>query len=159
MSLARIPFTAEDEGIIRSLGGWMLFIAIVHFIIGGLLLICGCFGVFGAVASIATQGIAGILMVVMVAFLALIAVALIGQGVLLVQGRTAFRGVADTDHADQQFLAEAFGKLKTYFLVEVVVGGLGLVMTIIQIVNVLISDVPPGAMMGPGAGGGFGGGM
>jgi hypothetical protein len=82
-------------------------------------------------------------MVVMVAFLALIAVALIGQGVLLVQGRTAFRGVADTDHADQQFLAEAFGKLKTYFLVEVVVGGLGLVMSLIQIVQVLVSDVPP----------------
>jgi hypothetical protein len=44
--------------------------------------------------------------------------------------------------------------------VEVVVGGLGLVMSLIQIVQVLVSDVPPGSMMGPGAGGGgFGGGM
>ena len=67
--------------------------------------------------------------------------------------------VADTDYADQQFLAEAFGKLKKYFLVEVDVGARGLVMTLIQIVNVIISDVPPGSMMGPGAGGGFGGGM
>ena len=160
MSLARIPFTQEDEGIIRSLGGWMLFIAILHFIGGGLFGICGCCGAFGAVAQLATLGLSGIVLMLQVLLLVLLSAAWIGQGVLMVQARTAFRGVADTDHADQQFLAEAFKKMKSVFMVEVILGILYLVLNIVTLVNNLVSDVNPAMMMNQGQGfGGMGGGM
>lgn len=136
MSVARIPFSTEDEGVLRQLSGWMLFIAIVHFVGAGLLLLGGCCVLVGGssvLAGASSMGPGaelgmgmGALFVVIAAFMAVLTAILIFQGVLLVQARSDFNQVVQSDVSDQAYLTSAFRRLKLFFLIEVALGVLGL---------------------------------
>jgi len=153
-SLARIPFTPEQEGTISTLAGWMLFVLVVHFIAGGLALIGSCLGVFGAVASFGVSPVYGALQVVQMLLVLGLAVALLVQGVLLVQARSALSGVVQTDTSDQQHLTVAFRRLKMFFLIEVGFTGLNLLMALVGLGMTFV--MPDMADLGGGfdAGGG-----
>lgn len=139
MSVARIPFTSAEEGVLSQLAGWMLFIAIVHFIGAAFALFGSCIilgtGVLGAGAASQLGGAQmGLAMIVVAVLVAVAAIVLLYQGVLLVQARSRFQAVVRTDEADQANLSAGFGKLKLFFAIEVVLGVLGLVSNAGQIV-------------------------
>jgi hypothetical protein len=132
MSVSRIPFTAVEEGVLRQLSGWMLFIAIVHFIVAAFALVAGClfasmgsvltaaFAKFGAVAG---AGIAVVILALVVSVVA--ATILTIQGVLLTQARGSFFAVVTSDAADQLHLVNGLRKLRLFFLIEIILLGLG----------------------------------
>jgi hypothetical protein len=157
-SLARIPFTPEQEGTISTLAGWMLFVLVVHFIAGGLALIGSCLGVFGAVASFSLSPVYGALQVVQMLLVLGLAVALLVQGVLLVQARGALSSVVQTDTSDQEHLSVAFKRLKVFFLVEVGFTGINLLMALVSLGMTFAMPEIPDLGGGFGPGGGFGGG-
>lgn len=131
MSVARIPFSHAEESVLTQLGGWMLFIAIIHFLGAAFAILGAClfFGVGAMGAGAASQlggAEMGIAMMVGGFVVVVMGAILIVQGVLLLQARTSFRAVALTDEADQAHLSEGFRKLKLFFLIEVILGALGL---------------------------------
>lgn len=119
MTTARIPFTPADEAKIASMGQWMMVVAIIHFVIGGLVLIFMCFGCLG-VAAMLSQGLPGIFGAIRAFFGLLAGPVLVGQGALLLQAKKAFDTVITSDQNDQAFLAEGFMKVKIFFIIEVV---------------------------------------
>lgn len=137
-SIARIPFSQSDEAMINSMSGWMLFLAIVHFLGGAFFLTCGCFGGIGAGASFAVSPVgAALLTLQMLSFLVL-GVLLTVEGVMLVQARGALGAVVTSDQNDQELLSRAFNKLKLFFMLELLwfainifVGLLGLALAIV----------------------------
>ena len=60
MSTARIPFTPEDEGAIKTLTGTMLFLLILNFLFGALGLLGGCFSFIGVPTQLAIHPMAGV---------------------------------------------------------------------------------------------------
>jgi hypothetical protein len=161
MSLARIPFTSEDEGVIRSLVNWMLFVTIaVNFIACGIGLILSCIGGIGVAGMFSISATRGVFTLLSVVFLFLMCATYIGQGVVMVQARGSLQAVATTDDADQAHLSVAFRKLRVVFLIEVVFAVLSLLMQVVQLIASFVVDGPIGGMPGGNLGGsGFGGGM
>lgn len=138
MSLDRIPFTTADEAMIRSLAGWMTFMAVFHIIGGTLGLgVGGCLALGGAAATMRSALAGGIILVVMVLVLAMCA-AILGQGILLLGARASFHSMATTDDADQDHLSAGFRKLKTFFLLEVILGGLALLSAGLGVVSLVL---------------------
>lgn len=134
MTTARIPFSASDEGAITGLTQWMLVVSIIHFVIGAIALIFSCLACVG-VASLLSGGLQGILAVFRAGVFLLSGPVLIGQGVLLMQARTAFDAVVATDTNDQALLGHAFGRLRLFFMIEVGYGLIGLLTGCIDIVT------------------------
>jgi hypothetical protein len=141
-SLARIPFSPRDEGRIDSASRWMRFIAIVQIVgavIGLVVLVVlgSIVSLFGAeimqklreaaeqegakvdLDAVLAAPIGVILFVVGVIAFASLAVQLWASMVLYRAGDN-FAQVAATDVADQDFLADGFTNLKTYFYIEAV---------------------------------------
>jgi hypothetical protein len=118
MTTARIPFTPADEAKISSMGQWMLVVAIIHFVMGGIVLLMSCFGCVG-IAAVLSQGLTGIMGAVALFFALLSGPVLVGQGVLLLQAKKSFDMVVTSDQNDQAFLAEGFTKVKIFFMIEV----------------------------------------
>jgi hypothetical protein len=131
MSVARIPFSHAEESVLTQLGGWMLFIAIVHFLGAAFAILGACLflgvGAMGAGAASQLGGAEmGVAMMVGGFIVVVVGAILIAQGVLLIQARNGFQAVAQTDDSDQAYLSYGFRKLKMFFLIEVILGALGL---------------------------------
>ncbi len=120
MTTARIPFTQDDENAIRTLAGTMLFLLILNFAFGGLGILGGCLSFIGVPGRMMLHPMAGAATLMTAFSLTLYCVGMIGQGVLLVQTRRALEQVVSTDTQDQALLAEAFAKLRLFFLLEAV---------------------------------------
>lgn len=134
-SLARIPFSKHDELMIASLAKWMNFMGWFQMFAGVamLLLLVAVATVAGHIvpkslkAQSGTLGLLGLL-------LAGLAVVIIWGGSLLTAAADRFKLVALTDEADQDFLATGFGKLKTFFLIEVATGFITIAVTVMQFI-------------------------
>ncbi len=120
MTTARIPFTSDDESAIRTLVGTMLFLLIVNFAFGGLGMLGGCLSFVGLPARMAFHPLAGVALLLTASCTFLYCAGMVGQGVLLVQIRSALERVVTTDTQDQALLAEAFAKLRLFFGLEAV---------------------------------------
>ena len=121
MSVARIPFTPDDERKISSLGTWMMAVAVIHFIIGGLVVLLSCCGLIG-IAQMLTQGLTGILGALRGGLGLLAGPILLGQGYLLVMAKKHMDAVVQTDTDDQAQLASAFKQIKIFVMIEGVYG-------------------------------------
>ena len=120
MTVARIPFTADDEGAIRQLTGAMMFLLVVNFLFGALMLLGGCLAFAGVPMNFQAHPAAGAGAVLTALAMAVYALGMIGQGAILVQARQALAAVVDTDTSDQLHLSLAFSRLKMFFLLEAV---------------------------------------
>lgn len=141
-SLARIPFSPRDEGRIDSASRWMRFIAVVQ-IVGSiiamvaLVMVGSIISLFGAeimskLREAAAQDGAQVdietvlaapigLILVVFGVIALVTVAVqLWASMLLYRAGDNFAQVVATDVADQDFLADGFANLKTYFYIEAV---------------------------------------
>lgn len=118
MSLARIPFTEADHQVIRTLNGWMLFLAIIHFIAAFFVLTCGCLATFGAVAAIAQTPLGGVFYTLQMMTLPVLGAVMLTEGIFVLQARSALGRLVDTDTDDQAELSAAFNKLKLFFMLE-----------------------------------------
>ena len=130
-SLMRSPFAAADELTIISMARWMRFIAIVTIISGLLTFTAVIVGVFFVglmtVPLTLRVGHGADLLVVHRGYLMLgacfaLALSLVNLyiGSVLYQAADAFDRVAQTDEADQKYLAFGVERLKRYFQTFVV---------------------------------------
>lgn len=138
MTTARIPFDASEEKRILGLGQWMMAVAIIHFLLGGLVVLLSCFACIGA-AQMLSQGLTGIFGALRVFFALLSGPVLIIQGVLLLKAKKSFDTVVATDQNDQAELATAFGQVRVFFMIEVAYGALQLCLTMVDIVTPVIA--------------------
>jgi len=120
MSTARIPFTSEDESAIRMLVGTMLFLLVINFAIGGFGLLGGCLSFLAVPSRLLIHPMAGVASVLTASCMFFYCAGMVGQGVLLVQTRSALERVVTTDTQDQALLGEAFAKLRLFFALEAV---------------------------------------
>lgn len=120
MTAARIPFTPDDESAIRTLVGTMLFLLVVNFIFGGLGILGGCLSFLGVPQQMAMHPMAGVGALLTALFTLLYCAGMVGQGALLFQTRRSLEQVVTTDTQDQALLADAFAKLRLFFLLEAV---------------------------------------
>jgi len=118
MSVARIPFTTEEESMISTLNGWMLFLAIVHFIGAAFFLLCGCFAMLPAFAVIGNNPLGGVAYTLQMFTLPILGALMLAEGVFALQARGALDAMISSDSADQQHLSTAFAKLKLFFMLE-----------------------------------------
>lgn len=133
-ALARIPFTPQTESVIRQMAGWMLFVAIVHFVLGLLVSLAGFGG--GATVLVAIGGGGGVEFLIAL-FLVLVygslGLVMLLEGILLVRARSALGAVVDSDTNDQEHLSAALRRLEVFFYVEIVLGLLSLLGSVLQI--------------------------
>ncbi len=120
MTTARIPFTQDDESAIRTLAGTMLFLLILNFAFGGIGILGGCLSFVGVPGRMLIHPMAGVATFMIAFSVSFYCAGMIGQGVLLAQTRRALEQVVATDTQDQALLAEAFSKLRLFFLLEAV---------------------------------------
>lgn len=97
--LSRIPFTARDEQVLRSLSVWMKIAAVINLING----------VVNAVNVVYPRLNPGKAIEAVVAILV---------GVWVWQAAGSFHKVATTDRADQDYLVEGFTRLRRVFLLQ-----------------------------------------
>jgi hypothetical protein len=97
--LARIPFSIEAEGHIKSLALWLS-------ILGWLNIVAAVFNLIGVLSSVRNSG-------QFVNFLISLLL-----GIWARQAASAFRAVATTDTADQAYLVQGFTKLRAIFLLQ-----------------------------------------
>ncbi|MDQ3033776.1 MAG: hypothetical protein M3Y87_15275 [Myxococcota bacterium] len=126
MTVARIPFTPSDESAIRTLVGTMLFLLIVNFVIGGLMVVGSCFAFLGVPGQLTFHPLAGVGMVMSALGIVLYGGGTIGQGVLLLQIRRSLEQLVQTDSQDQSLMADAFAKLRIFFLLEAALFAVGM---------------------------------
>ena len=131
--LERIPFSIEDELMIMSMAKWKKFVAVFHMIGGGLLILGAVF--VSSYVSSKLMGDAAAPVAVIIGLALAIGGVLIWQGSLLYSAGEFFDLVAKTDDADQDYVAKGFGKLKMFFIVEGVVGGLSVLGSISNLFN------------------------
>lgn len=120
MTAARIPFSPDDESAIRTLVGTMLFLLIVNFVFGGLGIVGGCISFLGVPAQMSMHPLAGVGALITALMMLLYFAGMIGQGALLLQTRKSLELVVTTDSQDQALFADAFAKLRLFFLLEAV---------------------------------------
>jgi hypothetical protein len=145
-SLARIPFSKDDEGVINGLNTWMMVAAIVHFIGAALFLPCGCFATFGMGMQISVSPIGGILGVVQMLCLMALGVVLIVEGVAIVRARGALEKVVSTDQNDQELLSQAFRHMRLFFTLELAWFALNLLVALLALVVAIVAP----ELAGPG---------
>lgn len=155
-SLARIPFRPADEQVINTLNGWMLFLAIMHFVGAAFIFLGGCFGAFGAITLLAVNPLWGILTAVQMLLVLVLGVGLVAEGAMLVQARSALSKVVASDVDDQKFLSTAFQRLKFFFMLELVWFALNVFFALLGLVTALVAPEMAGG--GLGGLGGMGGG-
>ncbi|MDQ3035844.1 MAG: hypothetical protein M3Y87_25800 [Myxococcota bacterium] len=150
MSVARIPFTPDDESAIRTLTGTMLFLLVINFIFGGLGLLGGCLVGFGVVGTMAIHPLAGIGTLIMALAMLLYALGMLGQGALLVQVRRSLDQMLRTDSQDQSLMSDAFAKLRLFFGLEAVLFLVAIMLTFGSALTQAFGAMMPGQL-----GGGF----
>ena len=120
MTAARIPFSPEDESAIRTLVGTMMFLLIVNFVFGGLGVLGGCLSFLGVPQQMSMHPMAGVGALITALMMLIYSAGMIGQGAILFQTRKSLEQVVTTDTQDQALLADAFAKLRLFFLLEAV---------------------------------------
>lgn len=120
MTAARIPFSPDDESAIRTLVGTMMFLLVVNAIFGGLGILGGCVSFLGVPAQMALHPMAGVGGILTALMILLYCAGMVGQAALLFQTRRSLEQVVTTDSQDQALLADAFAKLRIFFLIEAV---------------------------------------
>lgn len=138
-SVARIPFSPQDETVISTLNGWMLFLAIIHFIGAAFFLLCGCIAVVGAAGQIAQAVLGGIVYTLQMFTLPVLGAIMLAEGIFAIQARAALDKVVSTDQADQQFLTEAFKKLKLFFMLELAWFGVSVVSSLLGMIVTIVA--------------------
>jgi hypothetical protein len=118
-ALSRLPFTARDEASIRALCNWMQ-IAAVFSIVGA---------IFKVVSAFTPRQDFSKLTDAVLTFLI---------GLWIYQAGTAFRKVATTDTADQNYLMEGFTLLRRVFLLQSILVIVGLTFLVIALVVVTL---------------------
>lgn len=115
---ARIPFTPNDEQVIRQLGSWMTFVGVVHLLLGlGFLIGAGFFGL--TVAALLERSMFGaVLGGLQALFFAITALVSVIEGALLIQTRMALTGVLTSDSQDQALISRSIHRLKLFFTAE-----------------------------------------
>ena len=154
-SLARIPFRPADEQVINTLNGWMLFLAIIHFVGAAFVFLGSCFGGFGAVTLMAINPLWGALTIVQMLLVLVLGVGLVAEGAMLVQARSALSNVVASDVDDQKFLSTAFQRLKFFFMLELVWFALNVLFALLGLVTAVVAPEMAGGGFG-GMGGGTG---
>lgn len=133
-TVARIPFSRQDEQTIGSMARWMRFMAVVGIVGGIFMLILLLLGV-GLVAAGSELGQTspkwgelrrffeetGTLLYFLLAVVLLAAVASLWQNFALYHAGDYFDRVAKTDIADLDYLQHGLDKLRVYFKVQVMV--------------------------------------
>lgn len=117
-SLARIPFSPATERVLLSLGRWLLFIAIVHFVLGFLVVVGSCATGWFSIAAFDLDALGGTFLVATALLYLGSALLLIVEGVMLVQAKSAFQRVATSDSNDQGELVNAFRRVRVFFMLE-----------------------------------------
>lgn len=134
--IKHIPFSPETSVAVNTLNNVMIAIAVVHFIIGGLSLLCCPCTVCGLASTGANTVTTGNLVAIQEAFRqisgSVIGLLLFGQAFLLLSARGALNEVINSDEDDQTFLANGLDKLKIFFIAEVFIGLLLLASTVIN---------------------------
>ncbi|MCH9682999.1 MAG: hypothetical protein K0V04_16305 [Deltaproteobacteria bacterium] len=110
MDAAHIPFTDEDERKIASAATWGMIVAITSISTGAISLLMQL-----SVMSSLPSGMKALVLVPVVQ-----AAVTILLNLWLLQASLAFRKVALTDEADQEYLLAGFRKLRAYFMVQVI---------------------------------------
>lgn len=138
-ALARIPFTPQTEKVIGQMAGWMMFVAIVHIVLGLLFATGGAVGGGALALTFGDRlGAGALAMGIGLALVyGLLGLVLALEGFLLIRARSAFNAVVDTDTNDQEHLSTALRRLKVFFLVEVILGALASLGSVIQIAIVI----------------------
>jgi hypothetical protein len=150
MTVARIPFTPDDESAIRMLVGTMLFLLIVNIAFGGLMLLLSCFSFLAVPQQMSFHPMAGIGALLTALGIVLYSLGMIGQGALLVQVRRSLEQLLSTDSQDQALMADAFAKLRIFFGLEAVLFLVGLMLACGGFMTQAFGPMMPGQ---------FGGGM
>lgn len=140
--LARIPFGPSETTVLKGVAAAMVLLAILHFAIGLGGAVLGACGVAGGVVAAREIGGTALIAVAQMLFLAVAAVVLAGQGVLLLRARRSFQLVVATDDADQAHLTSAFEKLRLFFGIEIALGVVSLVFTVLGLVHNLVAPMP-----------------
>ena len=126
-SMRRIPFSSEAESVLNQLSGWSMFIAIVHLIGGVLLLLFGCCASCGVLSTVpalsgsVTGSIIAVFSAVTVFLVSLFGGGFFAQGIILIKARSPLTSDVNTDVDDQKYLAQSIEWFKVFFMVEVVV--------------------------------------
>jgi len=152
MTVARIPFSPEQEGHLTTLSQWMLFLVVMHGLLAALFLIGGCFGVIGGFSMFAISPFAAILTLLQMIFVVLMGAAAGVEAGLLFQTKTELDAIVNSDDADQAHLATAFDKLKLFFMLEV---GFGAATILLNLLGILLAFAAPELQGGRGGFGGF----
>lgn len=109
----RIPFTPEDESRIASAATWGTIVSVCSLIGGAITLVTSLVTLSSFPGGVPGGELVTIASLVIVGVTTML-------NVWLLQASGAFRKVAATDEADQQYLLEGFRKLRLYFEVQVV---------------------------------------
>lgn len=150
MSVARIPFTPADEDAIRMLAGTALFLTVMHFVVGALGLLGSCGGAIGVPTAFAFSALGGLASMGTAFCLLLWSAGMIAQAVLLIQLRTSLTAIVETDTGDQAHMADAFAKLKLFFLVEALLFAVGMGLTLFVSMSQVFGPQVPTALQGFG---------
>lgn len=135
MSVARIPFSDHQEGVLRSAARWMRIVALFQLISGGIglvvvtimgLMATTLFAVMNKLGDAkfqvdAPEWIVGGVVTLMI----LAIVATMWAAMALLRASDRFTAVANSDTDDANFLAEGLAALSRFFLVEAVASVLG----------------------------------
>ena len=117
-SLKRIPFSPATESEVSVLGGTMLAIAIIHFILGGLALLCCPCTACSVARGVSSAGL-GVTHFLQQSFgqvsFTVIGILSFAQGFFLIGARNALNLVISTDQDDQKYLVDGLNKLKFFF--------------------------------------------
>ena len=147
MTVARIPFSPEQEGHLTTLSQWMLFFVVIHALIAVLCIIGGCLGTIGSFGMFAVSAGYGILSLLQMLCMVLLGAAAGVEAGLLFQTKTELDAIVNSDDADQAHLAKAFEKLKLFFMLEIAFGGLGAIINLLAPLMAFVTpEIVPGVV-------------
>jgi len=117
--LTRIPFSLAQESRIRSLASWLEFLGWAYLVLTA----------FDIITMVASRNIGPLFSALLKVFI----------GTWALQAARAFRTVATTDVADQDYLVLGFRKLRSIFLLQsiLVIVSLALVFSVFMIIFLL----------------------
>lgn len=132
-------FTTADERVVSTLNGWMLWLAILHFVAALFSMGCGCLAGVGAIGRIASSPLGGSVYALLLLTLPILGAVMGLQGVFALQARSALDKMVTTHAGDPRLLSEAFGRLKAFFLLELVWFGIAALSSILGVILVVVA--------------------
>jgi hypothetical protein len=114
----KLPLDEQEANAIQRLGRWMRIVGTIQLAVTGMILL---FLLLGFSCGFMAGGLSGAALLIPVVFLSMAAVALL-QGLRIQAAGEQFKNLADEHDVD--YLELAFARLKTVFVIDVVIGGL-----------------------------------